>query len=264
MSEAEGLPAAGWYPDPLVEGRERWWDGTGWSDHVQPAGTAAASAPTAPVAEPAAPASPVVPVPPEPAAPEPAPVPGLTMPEPALASVPGLTMPDLLPAEPAIQPPALVPTPQLATPRPGYTPPSPAPYPPPVPEQSSRTAVTAHEARVASFRLSSGVGGRGSALEAARAVRPSGPQERPRNPAATVSIFFGVASLLLPVVLTALVAIFAGMAGLRRASAIYPPVGRGLATAAVVLGIISLMVTAMAAMIAMADPAIRALVLGVL
>jgi uncharacterized protein YxjI len=30
-------PPPGWYPDPAGLGGGRWWDGQGWSDHVQPA-----------------------------------------------------------------------------------------------------------------------------------------------------------------------------------------------------------------------------------
>lgn len=29
------LPPAGWYADPAGSGKERWWDGRGWSDHVR-------------------------------------------------------------------------------------------------------------------------------------------------------------------------------------------------------------------------------------
>lgn len=42
-------PAAGWYPDPASPSSSRWWDGTAWTDHVQPAMVAAvpAAAPAA-------------------------------------------------------------------------------------------------------------------------------------------------------------------------------------------------------------------------
>jgi uncharacterized protein YbjQ (UPF0145 family) len=30
--------APGWYPDPQVEGQVRYWDGTAWTEHVQPGG----------------------------------------------------------------------------------------------------------------------------------------------------------------------------------------------------------------------------------
>lgn len=29
------LPAAGWYPDPTLPHQSRWWDGRGWTHHVQ-------------------------------------------------------------------------------------------------------------------------------------------------------------------------------------------------------------------------------------
>lgn len=29
------LPPAGWYADPAGSGKERWWDGRGWSDHIR-------------------------------------------------------------------------------------------------------------------------------------------------------------------------------------------------------------------------------------
>ncbi|WP_369139216.1 DUF2510 domain-containing protein [Modestobacter versicolor] len=36
---------AGWYPDPAGSGGTRWWDGTSWGEHVQPAVQPVASAP---------------------------------------------------------------------------------------------------------------------------------------------------------------------------------------------------------------------------
>lgn len=30
-------PAPGWYPDAQYPGYMRWWDGMGWTEHVQPA-----------------------------------------------------------------------------------------------------------------------------------------------------------------------------------------------------------------------------------
>ncbi len=48
---------AGWYPDPSQAGQQRYWDGTAWTEHVQPdAATAAAPATPAAPAAPAAPA----------------------------------------------------------------------------------------------------------------------------------------------------------------------------------------------------------------
>lgn len=48
-----GMPPAGWYPDPYGQPFERWWDGTGWTEHT--------NTPAAP--EPAAPVAPVTPEP---------------------------------------------------------------------------------------------------------------------------------------------------------------------------------------------------------
>ncbi len=53
--------AAGWYPDPTLSDRLRWWDGQQWTDHIREAATAPV-APSAPVAaafaQPGAPVSP--------------------------------------------------------------------------------------------------------------------------------------------------------------------------------------------------------------
>ena len=35
-AEALEVPDAGWYPNPDQAGELRWWDGDGWTDHVQP------------------------------------------------------------------------------------------------------------------------------------------------------------------------------------------------------------------------------------
>jgi membrane protease YdiL (CAAX protease family) len=32
----DGLPPAGWYPDPAGAAAERWWDGRGWTGHLRP------------------------------------------------------------------------------------------------------------------------------------------------------------------------------------------------------------------------------------
>lgn len=34
MSDARSSTDAGWYADPFHERGLRWWDGTGWTDHV--------------------------------------------------------------------------------------------------------------------------------------------------------------------------------------------------------------------------------------
>jgi hypothetical protein len=47
-------PAAGWYPDPASPSSSRWWDGSAWTDHVQPAAVAAV-----PMAAPVSAAAPV-------------------------------------------------------------------------------------------------------------------------------------------------------------------------------------------------------------
>jgi Protein of unknown function (DUF2510) len=46
--------AAGWYPDPQTEGQLRYWDGSAWTEHVQPAGQPAPTG-TAPAGTAAAP-----------------------------------------------------------------------------------------------------------------------------------------------------------------------------------------------------------------
>jgi hypothetical protein len=46
---AQTLPIAGWYPDPEVQGHDRWWDGSSWSENRRVVGGAPA-APPAPAA----------------------------------------------------------------------------------------------------------------------------------------------------------------------------------------------------------------------
>jgi hypothetical protein len=59
IEPAPVVPAAGWYPDPADPAASRWWNGEGWTDHVQPA--AVAAVPVAPVTPIAAVAAPAVP-----------------------------------------------------------------------------------------------------------------------------------------------------------------------------------------------------------
>jgi hypothetical protein len=50
---------AGWYPDPAGSGGTRWWDGTTWGEHVQPAAQpVAAGRPWQPAGQPWAPGVP--------------------------------------------------------------------------------------------------------------------------------------------------------------------------------------------------------------
>ena len=35
------LPPPGWYQDPLNPDRQKWWDGTAWTDYTAPLGSAA-------------------------------------------------------------------------------------------------------------------------------------------------------------------------------------------------------------------------------
>jgi hypothetical protein len=37
VSTADGRTPAGWYPDPAGSASQRWWDGTAWTGHLQPA-----------------------------------------------------------------------------------------------------------------------------------------------------------------------------------------------------------------------------------
>lgn len=43
MSDSTPPPPPGWYADPVMPGTQRYWDGSAWSEHVAPAGSAAAS-----------------------------------------------------------------------------------------------------------------------------------------------------------------------------------------------------------------------------
>jgi uncharacterized protein YxjI len=45
-------PPPGWYPDPAGRGGSRWWNGQGWTEHLQPAAAPPAPPPAAPVPAP--------------------------------------------------------------------------------------------------------------------------------------------------------------------------------------------------------------------
>jgi len=157
---------------------------------------------------------------------------------------------------PSIQAPQYIELPKLHPDRPaGYVPPVPAPFPPPAPDIPTPSLLGRQPAY-------GGFQGRGSSLQTARAVRTQTVAHQKPNPVAIVSLVFGIVAVLLPVVIFALVAIFCGLFGLRTAAGSYPATGRGAATGGIVLGIISLLLTAIASMIAMADPTIRAIVLS--
>ncbi|KQQ05377.1 MULTISPECIES: DUF2510 domain-containing protein [unclassified Rathayibacter] len=51
-------PRAGWYPDPAGSPRQRWWDGSGWTESLRDAPVATPAAPTPPAASPTPPAAP--------------------------------------------------------------------------------------------------------------------------------------------------------------------------------------------------------------
>lgn len=53
---SDTTPIAGWYPDPVTPGQNRYWDGAAWTEHVQPAAPAAQvpAAPVLPSMDPAA------------------------------------------------------------------------------------------------------------------------------------------------------------------------------------------------------------------
>ena len=43
MTETPALPPAGWYPDPVGQFEQRYWDGNGWSEHVVKGGVQSTS-----------------------------------------------------------------------------------------------------------------------------------------------------------------------------------------------------------------------------
>ncbi|WP_258068388.1 DUF2510 domain-containing protein [Rathayibacter sp. AY1E2] len=71
--EASG-PRAGWYPDPAGSSRQRWWDGTGWTESLRdaPAATPTAPAESGSAQAVATPVPPTAPTPPAPPAERPA------------------------------------------------------------------------------------------------------------------------------------------------------------------------------------------------
>ncbi len=116
MTDTTGaLPPAGWYPDPYGSPQERWWDGTGWTQHMNTAAPAAPVQPATP-AEPVAPEQPVYAQPEPVAYTEPEPI-AYAQPEPAAYTPPVLDEPQA-PADPfaGFVSPASFPTPAVAEP----------------------------------------------------------------------------------------------------------------------------------------------------
>lgn len=107
-------PAAGWYADPENPAGERWWNGSGWSDHRRDSTVTAAPAA---VVTPVAADVPVPPVPP--VAPDAA---GFSFGTGAASPDPARPDPYAVPAQPAYSAPAGVTSPYTPTPY------SPAPY----------------------------------------------------------------------------------------------------------------------------------------
>jgi len=48
----QGIPPAGWYPDPAGSPQQRWWDGSQWSDMLQPVSVTSEPVAPEPVAVP--------------------------------------------------------------------------------------------------------------------------------------------------------------------------------------------------------------------